>query len=71
MGKRYLEMAVTAIPTTPRSSSMTQIEIGEVEARHHNTADQAGLYTVRPGPLPIPGRHDELRVVVGLDIRPE
>ena len=71
MGKRYVEIALTAIPTPSWSPSMVQIEIGEVEARHHNTADQTGLGTMRPGPLPMPGRYDQLGVVAGFDIRSE
>ena len=47
------------------------MEVGEIEAWHHNAADQAGLGTMSSGSLPVSGGHQQLRVLACLDIRPE
>jgi hypothetical protein len=57
----------------PRRSSCSvgrrgQCEVGVVETRYHYTADQAGHVVTGTGALPVPWRHDDLRLFPGEDI---
>src|SRR5260370_36092896 len=66
----------TTRPWCPRRSSCSvgrggQCEVGVVETRYHYTADQAGHVVARTGALPVPWRHDNLRVFPGKDIGTE
>ena len=46
-------------------------EIREVETGYDDAADQAGLVALRPGTLPVPGWHQELRALAGVDVGAE
>ena len=48
-----------------------QGEVGEVEARHHHAAHQARLVVPRPGALPVPRGHQQLRLLAGADVAAE
>ena len=48
-----------------------QSEIREIEAGHYDTTDQGWLGAARTGPLPVPGRHQHLRMLAGFDVRAE
>lgn len=46
-------------------------EIREIETGYDNTADQARLVSLRSGALPVPGWHQELRALAGVDVGTE